>query len=125
MKVYYSYVEVLIIGAKRCNRSIAPIAYFVPITLFCSDSLFYRLSEHKDLSYFETFNMPGCMTNCHSSCTVQIKPLISQQVLFINPRWHPAAQQVRQNSQKRWYLVYMYRVNAIILHVYLLICAML
>ena len=52
IKVYYSYKEVVIIGVKICYRSTALIAYFAPITLFCSNSLFYRLSEHKTLSYF-------------------------------------------------------------------------
>ena len=56
MKIYNSYVEVAIIGAKTCYQSIVPITYFALITLFCSDSLFYRLLVHKALSYFETFD---------------------------------------------------------------------
>ena len=55
MKVYYSCIEVVIIEAITCYWSIGLTAYFAPITLFCSDSLFY-ISEHKDLSYFQTFN---------------------------------------------------------------------
>ena len=52
MRMYDSYIEVSIIGAKNYYQSIVPIAYVAPITLFCSDSLFYKLSEHKELSYF-------------------------------------------------------------------------
>ena len=46
-------------------------------------------------------------------------------MMFINPRWHSVAQQVAQNSQLTWYLVYMYKVNAISCMYYLPICAML
>ena len=67
MKVNYSYTDVVIVVSKTCYVSIAPMAYFVPITLFCFDSLFFRLSKNIDFFSFTHSIMLGCIANYHSS----------------------------------------------------------
>ena len=53
MKIYSSYVEVVIFRTKTCYRSIAPLAYFAPITLFCPIAYFVGYRSTKTCLIFK------------------------------------------------------------------------